>query len=570
MKSQFMFINKNPESDSLSHSNKKERIQIHSHVQKGHRYKKSQNGMFIAAQLSHPQAGRRASSSASSSGHLAEEAATKPGQSTVKGSKPLLSLVGRIVQSDHNGQTQPQDANIDPRLWDMSQNTDLNIDPLLWDMSQHTKSNPSSPDSIPVFPASAEENFDPFDVTCVRVDQSIHNLLQYFLRVHHPAIWHLEGAVGKDQNYAFRYDALSVIQGCLHDQYNMYSLLASMSSYMTFIDAIPPSGNGNLYIHKALQSSKRYVESRQPITSRTVFNTFHLGCAEWYRYNVDAAVIHMKGAKAMVDSLGGLSALQGPLVELLVNGDAYIAAEMNRKPLWSHADFEAGEDHPMIGYALQELQRVLSGKLRTAAGLLTSNQQEIVPSSLRWVILDLTVVLSALKSSQTADARTEKLPRGGLHWIYLRNLAIKHRLLEMEFEDPRSEAVRIAVLLWIYMCFTYAGRRRSIKVIAPFLRHTLLKTSKDDWEGHEEVHLWILCIGGLSATLGSDEHTWFLTELKNSPIGTLDNSEVILDVLISLSNKFFYLESAQRSILKALAQGVSATRSTGVEWASKP
>ncbi|KAI1619656.1 hypothetical protein EDD37DRAFT_202459 [Exophiala viscosa] len=541
-KSKFMFINKNPESDSLSHSNKKERIQIHSHVQKDRRYHKSQNGIIITAQLPHLQPGRAGSSSATSSGHLASEKGVEPRHSKRKGSKLLLSQVGCNVNSGNSGQTQPQDANIDP---------------LLWVMSQHNDSNQSSPDGIPVFPASAEENFDPFDVTCVRVDQSIHNLLQYFLRVHHPATWHLEA--GKEQNYAFRYDALSVIQGCLHDQYNMYSLLASMSSYMTFIDAIPPSGHGNFYIHKALQSSQRYVESRQPLTSRTIFNTFHLGCAEWYRYNVDAAVVHMKGAKAMVDSLGGLGSLQGPLVELLLNGDAYIAAEMNRKPLWSHADFEPGEDHPMIGYALQELQRVQSGKVRTAVGLLTSTQQEIVPSSLRWIILDLTVVLSALKISQSSARKADKLPKGGLHWIYLRNLAIKHRLLEIDLEDPRSEAIRIAVLLWIYMCFTYAGRRRSIKIIAPFLRQTLLRTSKNDWTGHEEVHLWTLCIGGLSATLGSDEHTWFLTEIKDSPIGTLGDSEVIFDVLVSLSHKFFYLESAQKSILKALAQGIFAT-----------
>lgn len=336
-----------------------------------------------------------------------------------------------------------------------------------------------------------------------------------------------------------------------------------MASYMTYIDAVPSSGHGNFYIHKALQASQRYVESRQPITNRTIFNTFHLGCAEWYRYNLDAAVVHMNGAKAMVDSVGGLGSLQGPLVELLLNGDAYIAAEMKRKPLWSHSDFESSDDHPMIGYALQELQRILSGKVRTAAGLLTASQQEIVPASLRWVILDLTVVLSALRSSQSSDQKAKRLPQGGLHWIYIRNLAIKHRLLEMEFEDPRSEAVRIAVVMWIYMCFTYAGRRRSIKVIAPFLGQTLLELSNDDWEGHEEVHLWILCIGGLSATVGSDTHTWFLTEINNSPIGTLEDADTIFDVLVSLSHKFFYLEPAQMSILKALARGILSVRSSG-------
>src|ERR1700761_7053621 len=55
----FMFINKDARSDSLSHSHKSERIQIHSHVQKGRRYKKSDGGIVYASQLPALQPGRR-------------------------------------------------------------------------------------------------------------------------------------------------------------------------------------------------------------------------------------------------------------------------------------------------------------------------------------------------------------------------------------------------------------------------------------------------------------------------------------------------------------------------------
>ena len=44
-----------------------------------------------------------------------------------------------------------------------------------------------------------------------------------------------------------------VVQGCLHDEYNMYTLLAYTSSYMYHIDGVSPSRDWNFYMHKALK-----------------------------------------------------------------------------------------------------------------------------------------------------------------------------------------------------------------------------------------------------------------------------------------------------------------------------
>lgn len=420
-------------------------------------------------------------------------------------------------------------------------------------MSPNSSSNHSSPQRIPVFPASAEESFDPFDVTCVKVDQPIHSLLQYFLRVYYPNIWHIEREVRSDHNYLFRQDAMTLMQGCLHDEYNMYSLVASMASYMTYIDGIPVSGDGNLYVHKALRASQKYVQSGQPITTRMVFNIFHVACSEWFRYNVDAAYVHFKAAKTVVDEMGGLGAVEGPLAELLVTGDAYVAAELSTKPLWTDSDFESGDNHPMTEYGVHELQKLLSGCVQIGAGLLTSSQQEIIPAGLRWIILDLAVVLSVLRSSLSSDPAVPKPPVGCLHWVHIRTLAIRLRLLAMELDDARSDAVRIAVVLWIFLSFTVAGRKRSAKVVAPLLRQALLGISEEEWHGHEEVHQWVLTIGALSATLGSDEHTWFVGEINALPVGELQDMGKIFHALVALSARFFYLESAQKTVMTALA-----------------
>lgn len=542
----FMFINKNAESDSLSHSHKRERIQIHSHVQKGRRYKKSEGGIIYSSPLPLLQPGCRSGTSNRSDTN-SKEGDKSGGQASAQAIlsfSPDQTDVQSLAKDDL--QQLPMDPNIDPLL--------------LWDYFHGYSSPTCSPPSIPVFPASAEENFDPFDATCVKVDNAIYSLLQYYLNVHHPNIWHLERTVRQDHKYTFRYDAMTMIQGCLHDEYNMYALLAGMASYMSCIDGVVPSGNTNYYIHKALKASQNYVQSQQPITGRVIFNVFQLGCAEWYRYNVDAAYVHLKAAKQMVDSMGGLRTLQGPLAELLLTGDEYVAAEMRKKPLWSDADFDSGDEHPMIVYGLQELQKILSGTVTTASGLLTSAHQDIITANLRWVILDLAVALSVLKTLRSSLPPQETKPTEGLHWIYMRTLAVRNRLLHMDLQDARSDAVRIALLLWIFMCFTVAGRRRSIKVVAPFLKQTLEVVPEEQWEEHEEVRLWVLSIGALSAAVGSEVHEWFKSRIIVLPVAELGDSDLILGAMTALSDKFFHLESAQKNDLRALANDIQSTR----------
>jgi hypothetical protein len=152
---------------------------------------------------------------------------------------------------------------------------DPNIDPLLWNDSQSGDLLSIAPQSVPVFPSYAEDMFDPFNATCVKVDHAIHTLLQYFLKVLHPNSWHLERAVRDDHAYIFRTDAMTIIQGCLHDAYNMYTLIAYASSYMSGIDGLE-APRGDVYYHKAIKASRDYVNSGKPVTGRLIFNTFAL------------------------------------------------------------------------------------------------------------------------------------------------------------------------------------------------------------------------------------------------------------------------------------------------------
>lgn len=545
-----MFINKDAKSDSLSHSHKSERIQIHSHVQKGRRYKKSDGGIVYATHLPDLRPGRR----------LATPDDTED-DSDRKSDHPCENSTS---QEHKFVQYQPQTL-VSAGGHEYFANQDPNIDPLLWDYSELPILPTASPPSIPTFPASAEENFDPFEATCVKVDQAIYSLLQYFLRVVHPNVWHLERAVRPDHAYTFRYNAMEIVQGSLHDEYNMYALLAYMSNYMDNIEGVSPPGNPTFYIHKALRASQKYVKSRKPLTARVIFNVFCMGCAEWYRYNREGACVHLSAAKSMIDSMGGLKKFDGPLVELLLTGDAYVAGELQRKPLWEESDFDDVDNHPMTAYGLHELQKLLSGTVPIGSGLLKSSRKPIIPAELRWVILDLAVVLSLLRSSQSADKTDESQHSQGLHWVYTRSLTIRHRLLHIELEDARSDAVRVAMVMWMFMCFTITGRRRTVKVVAPLLRDALLQIPDEEWHDHEEVHLWVLTIGALAATLATEEHTWFVNQISLSSalreVAT-EEADRIFAALLAISDRFFYHEPAQKYNLRALADDLAHERTT--------
>jgi hypothetical protein len=69
-----------------------------------------------------------------------------------------------------------------------------------------------------------------------------------------------------------------------------------------------------------------------------MFNIFQLGCAEWYRYDHDAALVHLKVVKALSDQLGGLSKLSSSLRETILLGDGYLSAEALTVPVFPPHD----------------------------------------------------------------------------------------------------------------------------------------------------------------------------------------------------------------------------------------
>ena len=403
-------------------------------------------------------------------------------------------------------------------------------------------------------PQSAQDIIDPFNTTCIVVDGTVHALLQYYLHIVHPSVWHILSAGSNGTVSIFKDKAMGILQGCLSENTTCTACLASMNVHMRYLDGYESGKDNDFFIIKAVKASQDYMRRAKRVNEQMIFNVFQLGFAEWYRNNQHAALIHFRATTNMTNSIGGLKAIAKPVADLLVLGDGYIAGELGKMPIFSHTEFAREDDQEMAGYVSETLQNLLSGSERVAVGLLDQDGKEIVPDNLQLIITDLAVAV-LIQNAADAGETPQILANSSLRWIYHRILVVRHRLLEVRFEDARAESIKLAILLWILQCFTRAGRIRSTKIIAPQLRRVLQEASEDAWECHDEVRVWVLVLGATSARIGSGDHAWFVQRILHSMACSFDEQAVKND-LIDICSKFFYREFLQGDLLEMLASNI--------------
>ncbi|KAK5046408.1 hypothetical protein LTR84_008210 [Exophiala bonariae] len=516
-----LFVNKSATSESLSHSGSKDGTKIYSHVQRTRRWKNSDHGIIQAKRLTKAETrGRHASWSGDDD---SEKGTTNIDQGP---------LSNQIANGNGSAPTKP---------------------------SQSVTSNDFA--SLYKMPQSTEDIVDPFNTTCIVVDKTVHTLLQYYLHIVHPSVWHILTAGRNGNADIFKEKAMTILKGCLSEQYDMYCLLASMNVHMRYLDGYESGKDNDYFMVKAVKASQDYMQRVKQISEQMIFNVFQLSFAEWYRNNEHATLVHFRAAANMARSMGGLRALAKPIADVLVLGDGYIAGELGTTPIFSHTDFAMEDDPVMSPYTDHILSQLLSGSVSVAAGLLEHGQNEIVPTELNLIITDLAVAM-LITNAADAGATPSTVAERSTGWIYHRVLVVRHRLLEQKFDDPRSESIKLALLIWILQCFTRAGRLRSAKLIAPKLRKCLQKMSEDSWKYHDEIRLWVMIVGAAAARNGSGDHAWFVQRILPSVASGFDELAV-RDDLAGVCCRFFYRDFSEGDLIGLLARDIVKMKRKG-------
>jgi len=403
---------------------------------------------------------------------------------------------------------------------------------------------------------------DPFNTSCIKVDKEIHALLQSYTIIFHPNIWHTEAQTQQAKGrYTFATSAKDIVRDCLHDEMNMYCVLALMASQRQVFEKCNLRRDVSYYMTSALATTRKRIECHQQATGnaaiingKMIMNMFYLGAAEWYRRELDASLVHFRAVKQMVDRVGGLKSLDGQLREMIALGDSYLAAERLAAPLFDAFDFDPGKN-AMISTWRHNHEIGDDGGLErqiTALGYELTRwiHRDIVSDELQQIVEDMAEFISVFVLSR----QQHDFPPGTAHWIFLRNLAVRNRLLAMNDADARAYALRVALIMWELMVMTASPRKRTIKLLAPKLKGILCSISSKDWSGHESVRCWILTIGSMSAVVGSEVESWFVEEIVTlMTSGWNDYDLKNEDELIRFSKQFFYLESIQAPMARGLA-----------------
>ena len=396
------------------------------------------------------------------------------------------------------------------------------------------------------------------------LDRDILTLLRYYTQVCHPNVWKTEHCLkpSSSQDYLYQWTSQSIISDCLEHEVNMYAIASSMASQSVFLHHIKLERSTSYYYDKALTTAQESVAQAVCFSDRMIFNAFHLACAEFYRYHSDEAFIHLQTIGRAVKSRGGLSTLSAPLRELLILGDGYAAAEIDKVPVLGTWDVEQIHVVPseLVQHYSLRAESINRGSTPAASGFCSDAAVQLIPPDLRRNIRDLAVCIELLKqfSDNCVDRNEYNV---ALHWIHVQILLIRHRLLQTRYAKLRVDVIRIALIAWGLLVLSGAGRVRIVKTMAKSARAKLLLISDDEWTGLDKVRCWILLVLAQCAERGSAARDWYVSELRRLRAFVVpgvpgDNWESA--AMLGFCQDFFVLDRVEEAMLIELTSQLNS------------
>ncbi|KAJ9604489.1 hypothetical protein H2200_011325 [Cladophialophora chaetospira] len=404
--------------------------------------------------------------------------------------------------------------------------------------------------AIPRVPVHEGSIIDPFASTRVSIDRQAHTLLQYFVQVSHPRTWDSE--VQKDNSYTFARDAETLVRESFEHEVHFYRLLASMASQMQHFDQLNEDESAaDSLATRAITTVRKYLQTDPPIVQRLVFDIHELAVVEFYRYQLESARVHPSAVKALLPHIGGIESTDPSLREWIVIGDGFLAAELSAKPLFPASCFDPGD-------ILLDEQTVVTAGSPTGQFLKNPNYHDLIPAKMMGILRDIVTAVPVHERSALETRDSGRSP-AILHWLHLRTTALRHRLLELETNDDRVDALRTALVSWIFLVMTGTGRQRTCKVLSAKLRSSLQTTfGKASWDKYEDLLLWMLLTGAMCSS--TVDRIWFYTAIRKlqSHQGPAHQTALFSQDLVDLYKHFFYVKKVQGAMLQTCMTELNA------------
>lgn len=351
-----------------------------------------------------------------------------------------------------------------------------------------------------------------------------------------------------------------IVQGCLADRMHMFSLLAASSGSAKYVLRLRLDRHDSpeYCMGKALQHLRHHLSGDPQATELLIFDLKALSTFERYVGNFEGARTHLTMVQHLVWSLGGLEALDLPLRMVCRRWDLFIAGKIAGAPLmpltWDPGRLPPEQFQNSI---LPDLAR--SGILPSGSTLL--QYEDKVDPGLSTIMGDMVQWFQV----QQHNHLNHFAPSLSERWASRRAHALVHRLLSVSSAHPGtnsphetlrtllSECIKETFLVLVSdMQLTRATRTEAAFSSDPStlswsddgrLRQALinLTDSEENWEReHEEIVLWMTCLGGQKAEAeaeADEDREWFLyvaSDLaRRRAIATADN-------LIQLMSRYLH------------------------------
>ncbi|KAK4936025.1 hypothetical protein LTR10_023020 [Elasticomyces elasticus] len=348
-----------------------------------------------------------------------------------------------------------------------------------------------------------------------------------------------------------------IVQGCLSNRMHMFSLLATSSGYAKYVSRLQLVRHDcpEYCMSKALRHLRHQLSSNPEASEMLIFDLGALSVFERYVGNFEGARTHFTMVHHLIQTMGGIDNLEPPMQLLCCLWDLLISGGTGEPPLmpliWDPGLFSQDE---MRGQVLPTLHN--SGVPPSGAALLQYTSQ--VRPELQDTVVDMVQWFQVQQYNNInnfADLSTER-------WATQRSYALMHRLLSTSLDTSHhetsgqpllrllSECMKQAFLLIISnmvsarvsrvrndshknpSCVPWSNTARFQQSLM-----TLIESGEDWQHDHEDIVLWMVCLGGQQA-LPNGDRAWFLGFARDIAQG---RGFTTLDELTQLMSKYLHL-----------------------------
>ncbi|KAK5464961.1 hypothetical protein LTS15_001524 [Exophiala xenobiotica] len=375
---------------------------------------------------------------------------------------------------------------------------------------------------------------DPFNTSCITIDDKVHQLLQYALNVSHPRNWHAEARAYRGQ-YRFRQFATDRIVNCLINESSMFAMMASSASQMHYFEGLAPPTDTAVLICKAIQSTRQRLQVCNTVDINIIYDIHTLANADFFRFDVQAARMHV----------GGLKSLDPAWREWFILGDEFIAAELLDRPFFHPDDYDPGP--------LRDTGLVIGENHRHDHNAFIASIDAFMTSpQLKNIMVDLVAFNQEMKLQLSAGHGTEpQVAHERVRWRHLRAATLRSRLLHYAAVTWTEEVSRLALLTWMYMVTSVVGRRRTMKVLSARLQVTLTRGSGHAWQ-RDPFLLWALLVGACASEGNRGRRKWYWNVAGAVYSLVSAGDKLSGDVVFGSLDQFLYVSEVQRPMMEEL------------------